>query len=296
MNFKNGYLGACIIVLGIIATIIGSYALSIEVSDVEVTKYQTVADLNGLFDSEQAPAFIEYNPSTNYTGYYTDDSVIDGVKYFDGVDFNRSGQPNAYRLNLKPLGYAAGTNTNLPTTGTFNGEVRIWGVLNDSVAWIWGSDEFKNIRLSTFIQSLNLSADQNLITLMSVDGKEAGGTWETTDTDSVVNVNWVLFSADWEEGRIGQYVNNYSEAYNTYYSESKPLPKLSAKIDLTSNQVYLYYDNACKEQAGIHPLNDVVITFGNTDDNLSLGNSLKYIYQTKQDPAYMDIKGGVSVL
>lgn len=295
MNFKNGYLGACIIVLGVIATIIGSYALSIEVSDVEVTKYQTVADLNGLFDSEQAPAFIEYNPSTNYTGYYTDDSIEDGTKYFDGVDYDRSGQPNAYRLNLKPIGYDAGTNTNLPTAGSFDGEVRIWGMLNGYVAWIWGSDEFHNVKLSEFIQSLNLSAEQNLITLMSIDGKNAGGDWTTTDSESTVSVNWVLFSADWQDGNIGKFVNNYSDAYNQYYSESKPLPKLSAKIDLTTNQVYLYYDNACTEQAGIHPLEDVVISFGSSSDNLSLGSSMNYIYQNKQDPAYMDIRGGVAV-
>ena len=52
----------------VLRCIVGGYLLSIEVTDEEVTKYSYVADLNGLFDSEPAPAYIEYNPSTNYTG------------------------------------------------------------------------------------------------------------------------------------------------------------------------------------------------------------------------------------
>lgn len=298
MQWKNGYLGACIVVLGIIATIIGAYVLSIEVTDEEVTKYSYVADLNGLFDSEQAPSFIEYNPSTNYTGYYTDNSIVDGTKYFDGVYYDQSGMPNAYRLNMMPANYSEGTISTIPTTGTFSGEVRIWGYERTAAlntAYVWGTDESYNVHLSDLITALNLNPDQNLITLKSIDNKDAETWLYTSAADRDKTVNWVLFSADWRTGNIGEFVNFYSNEYNEAYSENRQLPLIACQVDLTNNQVKLYYDNECTEQAGLYNLSDVVVSFGSTTDNLSLGTSLNYVYQTKADVVYMDIRSGVSV-
>ena len=83
MRFENGRLGAMILVLGIVFAVLGSYVLSLDVQEHEVTKYEYVTDLTGLFETTQAPTFIDYNPSENYTGYYTSASK----PYFDGVEY-----------------------------------------------------------------------------------------------------------------------------------------------------------------------------------------------------------------
>lgn len=303
MQWKNGYLGCCIIVLGIIATIIGAYILSIEVTDEEVTKYSYVADLNGLFDSEQAPTYIEYNPSTNFTGYYTEDSIIDDKKYFAGVDYDKSGMPNAYRLNLMPSNYSDGTETTLPSQDAFTGTVMLWGTTqyqSGQYNFISKENTMTNVPLASFISGLSPTADQNLIQLSSIDGADAV-TWP--QSQGVLTVDWLIFSVqgDWVNSSAGsgKILRVYSNAYNQLYNVNNPLPKLSAIIDLTNDSVQLFYDKDYQQQAGIYTLSEVVVSYGGSEPSsnwgLMLGTTMNYIYQTKAEPTYMDIRSGVSV-
>ena len=305
MNFKNGYLGACIIVLGVVMTIVGGYLLSIEVTDEEVTKYSYVADLNGLFDSEPAPAYIEYNPSTNYTGYYTDGSIVNGNKYFAGVDYDTSGQPNAYRLNVMPENYESGTETTITSTGAYSDyDVYLRGVYlnsqNQPIYPQYRSDDNTTIDLTTLIASLNLDPLQNLVQIKSIDNSDAI-TWPQSDS-SAIHPDWILFTvkSNWESGLGGynHYITLYTDAYNESHGTNGPLPMLSCEIDVERNQVKLFYDNDCKNQAGIYLVSDILVTWGGDNDgsiDLTFGDSFDYVYQTKPDVVYMDIRGGVSV-
>lgn len=306
MNFRNGYLGACIVVLGIMITIVSSYALSIEVTDEEITKYSYVTDLNGLFDSEQSPMYIEYNPSTNFTGYYTNDSIINDTKYFDGVVYSQSEQPNAYRVNLKPENYVADTLSLTPSEGSFDGTIVLWGTTeynNGNIGTTSKEAKMTNIYLSDFIASLNLLPEQNLINLSSNANYNAV-TWP--QDNGILSVDWVIFSAygDWFDSSSifdpHKILNLYSDAYNEDQSTSYPLPCLSAQIDLTNNQVRLYYDNEFKQQARILQLSEAVISYDGGDEissqwGLIIGDSVNATYQTKLDVTYMNIKDGVSV-
>ena len=306
MNFRNGYLGACIVVLGIMITIVSSYALSIEVTDEEITKYSYVTDLNGLFDSEQSPMYIEYNPSTNYTGYFTNGSVINDTKYFDGVIYSQSEQPNAYRVDLKPENYEEETLNLTPSGGSFDGTIVLWGTTvynNGNTEALSKEGSMTNIYLSDFITSLNLSPEQNLISLSSNSNYDAV-TWP--QTNGILSVDWVIFSAynDWVDSSSilnpHKILNVYSDAYNEAKSTSYSLPCLSAQIDLTNNQVRLYYDSEFKQQARILQLSEAVISYDGGQSvssqwGLIIGDSMDAIYQTKQDITYLNIKDGVSV-
>lgn len=84
--------------------------MSMDVVEEKVVKYNELADIVGEFDSQQTPTFTEYNPSTNYTGYFTDDTIIGDTRYFGGVDYTAS-NPNNYRLNLMPEDVTSGTIT-----------------------------------------------------------------------------------------------------------------------------------------------------------------------------------------
>ena len=96
--------------LALMGTILGAWIMSMDVNETTVTKYNPLAEITGEFDKEQTPDFVEYNPSTNYTGYYTPDSVVGDNKYFDGVEYKESA-PNNYRLNLQPITDSSATYT-----------------------------------------------------------------------------------------------------------------------------------------------------------------------------------------
>ena len=306
MNFRNGYLGACIVILGIIITIVSSYALSVEISDEEVTKYSYVTDLNGLFDTEQSPTYIEYSPSTNYTGYYTDASIVGTQKYVDGITYEVSGQPNAYRLNVMPLNYDSGTLSSIPSTGSvFLGDIQINGTIqetpSDDIRFnAWRNESCVTVPLQTLLNNLNLDPEQDLITFKSIDDFNEI-IWPLAD-NSHLSPDWVIFTSlsDWGPyaGQQGNALVIGTKSYNDLMGKNLPLAKLSCQINLKTGNVYLYYDNELKQSAGIITLEQARVSFGGSDSGVNtftLGTTMNYVYETMQDPTYMDIKGGVSV-
>ena len=75
MRFNNGYFGACICVLALLGTAIGGFVLNIEQDTHQVTRYDYIADISGLFSYTDAPEYINYNPSTNFVGYSSGDVI-----------------------------------------------------------------------------------------------------------------------------------------------------------------------------------------------------------------------------
>lgn len=75
MRFNNGYFGACICVLALLGTAIGGFVLNIEQDTRQVTRFDYIADISGLFSYTDAPDYINYNPSSNYVGYSSGDVI-----------------------------------------------------------------------------------------------------------------------------------------------------------------------------------------------------------------------------
>lgn len=303
MNFRNGYLGACIVVLGVIATIIGSYALSIEVTDEEVTQYSYVADLNGLFDSEQAPAYIEYIPSTNYTGYYTDSSTIGDKRYFAGVDYAESAQPNAYRLNLQPVNSTTGTLTLSGDDWTDGAHVSFMAMAtfpdDQTAGGVWGvGSTGTNATLSSIIEGMNLDEGINYIEFSSIAGRSALS--EPYPQADILELDWVLFSSKsmWLDNALRVQTQNYME-YKPEAAEYKPTPiYLGCIVNLDRNLVTFYTDNDLKMSAGQYNIEDVIVSFGGSATGrnvMHLGTQMNYNYGELQPATYMDIRAGVAV-
>lgn len=88
-------LGVCISVLAIIGMILSGFVLSVDQYDRTVTGYEYVTDISGLFDYSEQPTFIDYNPSANWTGFYTSDPDIT-----NGINFTGRSEPaNSYPIN-----------------------------------------------------------------------------------------------------------------------------------------------------------------------------------------------------
>lgn len=69
MRFQSGKLGALIIVITLLTTVLAGYCTNVTAEEIEVIDYEYVTDVSGLFDYTETPQYINYNPSTNVTGY-----------------------------------------------------------------------------------------------------------------------------------------------------------------------------------------------------------------------------------
>lgn len=111
-DFRNGMLGVVIVALALGGAIFGAYFAGIESVEHEVVKYNELADVTGLFDTDKSPQYIDFDPSTNYVGYYSEESYSEemGKYYFaeDQVGYipnqKEDGTPivNNYKIDLEP--------------------------------------------------------------------------------------------------------------------------------------------------------------------------------------------------
>lgn len=84
--------GCMIVVVALLGSVLAGFCLDVTKQTRPVTDYEYVTDVTGLFDIDQAPAYIEYSPSTNYTGYAD----------ISSMNYSWSAVPNAYRVMLDP--------------------------------------------------------------------------------------------------------------------------------------------------------------------------------------------------
>lgn len=85
MRKLTGYIGAIIIVFALMGSILLGYALNINGTTATVNAYDPVTDVSGLYTHSQEPAYIDYNPASNYINYsskdiaYTNNAINPGA-------------------------------------------------------------------------------------------------------------------------------------------------------------------------------------------------------------------------
>lgn len=284
MRFGNGYLGVCLVIVAIVLTVGASYVLSMDVEEREVTRYSQVAELTGLFDSEQSPAYINYNPSTNYTGYYTDEST----KYFDGVKATTTLQPNQYRLNLAPESDTTGELdlSDVSYTGTLR--LHYWYDANETQR----SVDVNRILVSDLITALGTSAE--VVTITSDTGNwTTGGFFTFYLADNVSsgnadlrapNVSGMLTFS--EGGRLIPWGN----------AEQVPTPILGGVIDSSTNTIVLYSDADLRTSIGTFTASSVYVLWNNDHSGAFKLGSSGEMRETDYPPrTFMDIRSGVQL-
>ena len=69
MRKLTGYIGAMIIVIALMGSILAGYALNVNGTTAVMNEYEKVTDVSGLYTHSQEPSYIDYNPASNYIGY-----------------------------------------------------------------------------------------------------------------------------------------------------------------------------------------------------------------------------------
>lgn len=308
-DFKNGMLGVVIIALAIAGALFGSYLAGIETEQVEVTKYDYLADVSGLFEYDQSPQYIEFDPSTNYTGYYSDESYNSMLdkNFFaeDQVDYNPSSNVNNYKLYL-PIVDGDSDRLELTTSDvdepftytTYIGLSTIYEAAYSTVC--------DTVYLKSWMEANHLlDGDENLFYFRSI------GEYEELDTPAfgVEDVDWVIFSTVSSWVRTGAQASGYNmylnvasqdkfaeaglkdgdeyngyKVYRTYHS---------CIVDTVLNTVTLCYDSFCEEPSSstTTDLSSVLVSFNGRSD-FSMSDELDMDSYT-QNFAYLDPNEGV---
>lgn len=74
MRKVTGYIGALIIVMALMGSILAGYALNVNGDTAIINEYETVTDVSGLYSHTDQKTYIDYNPASNYIGYELEQS------------------------------------------------------------------------------------------------------------------------------------------------------------------------------------------------------------------------------
>ena len=295
-----------VVAVSLAVALLGSWALSTDVHEVPYTDYNYVTDLDGLFETTKAPEYIEYNPSSNYTGYYTDESIVNGKKYFDGADFDRSNRANNFSVTLKP-DFEIDSTVSLDTytvMDPFDGDEILLRYMEGSGNYFFYTNDATSVTLTDYISAMGLSDDINQVVIKSLSD---------FDSSDIIRgqplvFDWILFTIKdaWftDSGRtvcaIAPLEWFESQGVAPGYNPNKGmvnLPLVSCKVDLDENTVTLYTDKDCQNQYGIYSLSDVIMSYGGDANNnikMEFGDSA-VIQAANLETYYMDPSKGVKL-
>lgn len=279
-----------------------------DVNEDEVTKYRSLAEMTGEFQSEPVPEYTNYNPSTNYTGYYTDDSVIGDHTYFGGVDYESS-RPNNYRLDIMPELMNSYTQDMTDTDYGSSYDLAFYdGPKSSTDSGTFGKAVYdvKNISMTKLMSEINPDNAYNRIYLSSID-----------NLDDLVNLPGQNTSIDWclfvcKSKTVHPVIRNEYVVVTEYVQQqggqeireyTNPVA-IAAMVDLDTKLVTFYEDNDFRTQVAIYPMKDVIIFFGGTNvvpipvstKLMELGTDLYVDLRKVGDPEYMDPSYGVELL
>lgn len=322
MEFREGMLGVVVVALALMGAVFVSYFAGVESEQREYTAYEYMADVSGLFEYDQSPTYIEFDPSTNYTGYYstnTGEYWPDGyVDYVSNVNPTTGEiRPNNYRIELEPTN---ATESNVPldtldADGPFDSYSKVIAFSNTN--YDFDTYFVHTSYLSKVIEAMEYPDGYTEIYFRSTNP------YNESEIQPGDLVRWNIFStvSMWNhyDILIGEYLNEdklYVWSEDKFEQENlRPgaridgenpyegkvtvyRPYLSCKVNLEKNTVSLYYDWNCQEFAEQVGLDNVVVSYGGTilpgDDGIEYNSNLtSWAWTLHYD--YLDPNYGVAM-
>ena len=297
MRFREGMLGITVVMVAISMGLLGGWALSTDVIQTEKTVYNELTEITPLFGSQNTPQYTTYNPSSNYTGYYNDDSTINDHKYFGCVEYVQSARANQYFLDLPP-------DSSLPAT-TFSLEDTTSDSSFALSTWYWSSNN--NPQHTVSISYLTLDA---LITELSLDSythvvvrnTEQPSDWSESDAF----VTFALGSDMEASGLFSDkviYLKNPNltgelKSGNNRQASDTPDLVMAVEYDQRFGLATLYRDVYMTDPIGQYDPQSVYILWGGNADlfnNFYWGDTIEYSADMFPQKTYLDPAKGVEL-
>ena len=299
MRFKtDGMAGVCVTVLAIMGMILCGFALSVQESERVVTGYDYVTDVSGLFDYSEDPQYIPYNPSANWTGFYTTDPDIT-----DGISYEISGAANSYPIKQETTQVGTSSTVNLSSIDpenpfSTNSRVTYWFFASDLDQpkpsdnttsldmFMMDAPNFggESMKSSNVIAALDSLIEDNVTISEGVDvlDIDLGGTIAATVSA------WDNYSY-----RVGDSAL-IVQAYNLPYTEYKQYTSL--RIDLESGLVSFINQSGVAFTSSISEVTIAYRMMGTGSySGQTLGSTLTITQYEVPDPIYINTNPGVTL-
>lgn len=296
---RSGKMGVVVIMIAIVATLGVSWVMSMDVTETDVTKYRPLADISGEFQTGQTPQFVEYNPSTNYTGYYTDNSIINETRYFDGVEFTPSERANNFRVQERPTSQVITDNYDLDSlTNTGTIMVSYFNQNTQNVYQYIGVPQAKYATITDLLTQISEPSSNFTFTISATDQpsdlsdlSQYIAIYTPSMVDGSVGLHGVWLKNPALTGTLRQSGPTLGSDY-VVDAQDVSNPILAAVWDGVT--VQLYYDVARTQSAGIYPPDQVSIAWGGSSST-TLSSLADVEYLGLPAPVYMDPSQGVEL-
>lgn len=310
MEFRHGMLGVVIVGLALVGALFGNYLAGVEASEHEVTKYSYMADISTLFEYDQSPQFITYDPSSNYTGYYSDDSYLAAMEtyYFaeDQVSYtpNTDGRdppnvrPNNYKVNLAPTVHPNTTVDLTTLTASTYSSIGVFYVYDEgdayqkSVSW-----QGRPYTIKQIVDELGISNNSILrIDLGNVDWNVTPGSGlgtVTIDGLMFVPTTWVPST-----GVKNVWIMNPSLDPNNINHSNINVPYQSLIVNVQNNTVTAYRGaNFVDTNPQAYTMDTMLVCYDGSGllNNLFFDDEMPYLWIENQPASYLNPNYGVAL-
>ncbi len=302
-GFASGVGGVCVCMLAIMGTVLCGFALGVEENVGTTTQYNQVADTTGLFETSTLPAFTDYNPAANWTGYRANegDTALGGVTYTASTKVNGYPVPSGMQyLTSKTFNTRT---TELPQANPpgGNGLGGISGLLINKSQFLdtitYMTDYIRDPRVTTVADFLEVF--QPTLSGVYAEWEEMVIQFQTTDSDTVNGAcapisNWYYNWIAWRYAENRQKVayTPYDALLQCYYIKIVSATQTVTGYDSAGNQLWQCPAAAAglvyaQVDEGSYP---VTTTAGDVKD---IGSIFKIGLYNTAPTEYMDITQGV---
>lgn len=237
MQFKSGMLGACVVVIALLATVLLGFSLNISEGSESVLKYNSITNVTGQFEGQNVPDYIAYNAPKNYTGYevgtftYTSASTANQYSVIKVPGVN----DDLGTFEVNTPAYSAGA-VSLPISGSSPGSHTVFIGANSGL-WLIGGYQ---LTLNQFITNAGINISNYDVLKIDLTGGHSPIAWPGYDyyfSENIVTVGSVPI------GNIG--VPPYDSAFNRYdpyYSGVLKLDYMSGSPNNWTNGIIWWTD------------------------------------------------------
>ena len=275
-------LGCCVVVLALLGTVLSGFILGIDPSTRNVTSYDYVTDVTGLFDITDAPEYVTYSPSSNLVGYspssainYTQSSTVNSYRYVvqDGIEdtttstvtYNSSYTSDTGRFNASEAGTSALINWNgtidFGSTTTWQGVTYNASTAQESVQVGEYMGSMPMITsLSRVISALNLNSYNALdieLTYGTMPIMFYNGTWAFTNVERGDDLTQYIYSTTLNENNCmptSMHVNLATNTVTAYRNDTQ-------MWNINADQVDVIYKYSTRAGGSFSPATDASVTF-----------------------------------
>lgn len=269
-------MGALVVIIAIVGTILGGTALGADEVTRTTTDYSYVTDISGLFEYSDQRLYVDYEPSSNLTGFHKY-----GLDYTSGITYDAASSLSNYPIKQQQTPSSGTLTLSASSTSRFILQCKLYPDQGD------GTAAFYYTVNQPYVQSMTDALSGVIGSAYNLDRIEITAKSYTDLGPVVVRASDILQSP-----------NNPSWTYCKWYPT---LENVTSYVFEDSTQIFkaISSDGTVSWQANI---DDVRVIWGGTVNNATispssstLSDSLSYKLYEKVTPIYLDPTKGVGL-